>query len=67
MCIRDRFLICTVAAAYARGVYAVVVLLTGIFVYYIWVTVYTRVAYNRYVAERQAEIAVMLAAEENKD
>lgn len=61
------FLICTVAAAYARGVYAVVVLLTGIFVYYIWVTIYTRVAYNRYVAERQAEIAVMLAAEENKD
>ena len=49
------FLFGTVAAAYARGIFSILVLLGGIFVYYIWVTIYTRYAYNRYVASLAAE------------
>lgn len=51
------FLCETVAVAYARGPYAILVLLAGIFIYYIWVAVYTRYAYNRYLAERAKEKA----------
>lgn len=51
------FLFGAVAAAYARGIFSILVLLCGIFVYYIWVTIYTRYAYNRYVALLAAEKA----------
>ncbi len=49
------FLVGAAISAYTRGVGAIFVLLAGIAIYYIWVALYTRYTYNKYVAEREEE------------
>ena len=56
------FLCGTVVASYARGIFSILVLLGGIFIYYIWVTLYTRHAYKRYLAECAEEKEIATAA-----
>lgn len=49
------FLIACVACSYAGNIFAIFVLLAAIFVYYIWLLIYSRYAYNDFMRRQQTE------------